>query len=225
MDTQNIVKITDDLCYVDGDSVEKLFFTVKDFENEKQLSSYIKSIEKMIRGSREYRSLISYIKTELKLTNCTVWNNIDSAVVKIEQHHSPFTLYDLVEIIIEKRLRNDQPITTFGVSEEVMYIHYMGLVGLIQVSATAHELIHSGKIEMTKDQTIGNVVDFVKIYKPYMNEIHLNKFAKYEASSGKHSIKDKLFDQDKFEEDVVNKRIITQAMPTLETINQLKEIV
>ncbi len=219
------INITDNLIYINSDEVEKLYFTIKEFENEKALENFIKSVERMVRGSREYRNLIKYIKTELELNNCSVWNNIDSSDVTIELHHAPLTLYDYVEIAIEKRLRNDQPITTFSVSEEVMFLHYAGFVGLIQVSATAHELIHSGKIHITKDQVVGNLEGFIEAYKPYFSETVTGKLTRYNETSGKHEVQGELFTDEKFAEDLEKKRGINSSLPKVEIKSQIKEVI
>ncbi len=59
-----MLEITNDTKYFNSDNVEPLYLTKVEFKNEKQLENYIKTIIRVVRGSFEYKNLISYIKSE-----------------------------------------------------------------------------------------------------------------------------------------------------------------
>ena len=129
---------------------------------------YIKSIEKIIRNSFEYRSYIQLIKDEFNLNNCKFFNNIDLSESKIslELHHYPCSLYDIVAAVREEKLQTDRlsAYKTFDIAEDVMKIHYEGLVGLVPLTITAHKLAHSGDlfIPLTEDYVFGDYESLLK---------------------------------------------------------------
>ena len=67
-----------------------------DLENPHELEKFIKRVEKIIRGSDEYRNFIKYLKEERKMTKSSVMPGIDMDDIKgrsiIEFHHFPFSL-------------------------------------------------------------------------------------------------------------------------------------
>jgi hypothetical protein len=59
------------------------------------------------------------------------------------------------------------------VAQEIMRLHYVGLVGLIPLSVTAHELVHAGKLIVPLNCVYGRFVQFVKEYFEYIDPSHL----------------------------------------------------
>lgn len=133
----------------------------------------IKKCETMIRTSLEYRQYIQFLKNEMDYNKCAVLRGISSTPDKhysIEVHHSPFTLYDIVQIIITKHLDQKGQINLFEVSQEVMQLHYEGKVGLIPLTATVHELVHNGKIFIPLNLIYQDYAEFVNEYEMWMSE-------------------------------------------------------
>ena len=64
-------------------------------------------------------------------------------------------------------------INELQVAEEVMRLHYRGLVGLIPLSVTAHELVHDGKLIVPLNCVYGKFVQFVKEYYDYIDDVLL----------------------------------------------------
>ena len=62
----------------------------------------------------------------------------------------------------------------FLVAEEVMRIHYEGLVGLIPLSITVHELVHDGKVPIPLNCVYGRFVEFTKRYYDYIDPIYIS---------------------------------------------------
>ena len=159
-------------------------FLKQDFAFEKEKTSFIKKVESQIRSSREYASFISYIREELQFNHCTILNNLDSGSVSIEMHHHPFTLYDLVETEVNKYIMTGQGFNSFIIAHNVLLTHYENLVGLIALSRTMHELIHSNKeILIPKQLVIGNYNDYFLANSKFMDENTINKFNEWSSNS------------------------------------------
>ena len=134
-------------------------------------SRFIKSVEKMVRWSFEYREYISYLVNAQEMNICSAFQNIsrDTARnIRIEIHHEPFTLYDIVYIVYLRFLRLGKEINPYDIAEEVLSIHFRGMVGLVPLSKTVHELLHVGKVFIPV-QFIGD--GFMKFYAEYKEDI------------------------------------------------------
>src|SRR5699024_5617980 len=126
---------------------------------------YNKYLEKIIRTSYEYRQFIKLMKTEMDLTQCKFIPLADvkesKAKIKLEMHHYPFTLYDIVAGVREKMKKDHlvkESFNSFKIADEVMRLHFEGKVGIVPLSYTAHELAHSGElfIPLNKQFVFGN---------------------------------------------------------------------
>ena len=118
---------------------------------EKDKFKFITTIEKLCRSSMEYKQLIEFLKVNMNMNFCSFFHNVNRngngfSKIRIEIHHEPFTLYDIVAIVLNERLMNEKFISMFDIADEVMEMHYKGYVGLLPLSETVHELVHSGKI-------------------------------------------------------------------------------
>ena len=117
--------------------------------NFRARKKFIDQIENIIRGSMEYKECVEFIKKKMNRSMCYVNPAIQSANGKkytIELHHEPFTLFDLVDVEIARREMEGEPLDKFDIARSVMELHYLGLVGLIPLSKTQHELVHKGKV-------------------------------------------------------------------------------
>jgi hypothetical protein len=154
--------------------------------NEKNKEKFIKSIERIIRTSIEYRNYIGYLRNEVNLTYCTLFDRIPEEVasaLKIEMHHMPFTLYDLVDIILTKYLTLDRPFTRFSISNEVMDLHFSNKVGLVPLTVTAHQMMHAGKYFIKKSDVFGKYDLFIEDNKAYLTDEHLEKITRLKNTS------------------------------------------
>lgn len=132
----------------------------------KSLTKYIKKIERFIRGSVEYKNYIKFLRDEIDMTQCYFFQNVSSINYKvgIEIHHSPLTLYDIVAIILNYMEINEITVNSMKIANTVMECHYKGLIGLIPLSETVHELVHSGEIFIPVDKVYGDFRKFKEIY-------------------------------------------------------------
>ena len=139
--------------------------------DEKDFEKFIKDIEKSVRNSFEYKQFISYLRDYMDMNKCAFIDNTTKdrdSKVRIEIHHYPFTLYDIVKIVYNKRVSNNESTELEMIAKEVMQIHYELLVGLIPLSKTVHELAHNEWIFIPVDKVLGNWQHFMAVYKDYM---------------------------------------------------------
>lgn len=144
-------------------------FDMQDYDlfDDKDFKHYINDIERICRTSREYRKYIKFIRENMNMNQCSFLenvNNIDTFKIKIEIHHEPFSLFDLVMIVYNKRLRCGEELDDELVAKEVMLLHYNLLVGLIPLSETVHELVHNNYLFVPMDKVFGNVDIFYNLY-------------------------------------------------------------
>ena len=77
---------------------------------DKDRERFIKNVELIARGSNLYKDYIQYLKEYRDMSKCAFFNNIcigknKRAKIRIEIHHEPFTLYDLVNIVLCKPIQ------------------------------------------------------------------------------------------------------------------------
>lgn len=165
----------------------EFFYTdLKLLDNDKSKEKFIKTIERIIRTSIEYRGYIKYLKTEALLTQCVVMNKLPAEVaagLSLEMHHCPLTLYDLVDIILTKYLLLEKPFTRISIANEVMDAHYMNQIGIVPMTITMHQMIHNGCNLVNKNDVFGNYKAFADNYSIYLSEEHRNKIEKIESMS------------------------------------------
>lgn len=148
-------------------------YDIQDFDltDEKEFKKYLESIEKDVRTSFEYRELTRYLRENLNMNECSFYknvNNLDTFRIKIEIHHEPITLFDIVLIVYNKRCFYHESLEEEMVAKEVMYLHYMMMVGLIPLSETVHELVHNQFLFVPTDKVYGNYKKFVQLYQKFM---------------------------------------------------------
>ena len=139
--------------------------------SEKDKVKTVKTCERMIRSSLEYKDYIKFLKDYIDMTKCSFFGNVKMdhySKFKVEIHHSPFTLYDITMTILLKHLDYYGEINLFEVCEEVMKLHYQCKVGLIPLSTTVHKLVHEGMLFIPVQNVRGEWLSFYKDYEPYM---------------------------------------------------------
>ena len=142
--------------------------------NEKDKVKYVKRIEQIIRSSNEYRDFIVYLKDYVDMNHCAFFNamsNEPGTKVRIEIHHDPLTLFDIVAIVVAKYEKEGIPLNDLYIAEEVLDLHYRNMVGLIPVSKSIHQAVHYGDDIVIPLQLIyGDWTKFLDEYSDYMDE-------------------------------------------------------
>ena len=171
----DIIKIPKDIPVMD----------IEDYDlfDDKEREKYINDLERHVRSSYEYRNMVQYLREYMNMNSCAFIPNITNEVnrkIKIELHHSPFTLRDICVTILNKRMKNNEMLTIESVAYEVMFVHYSLMVGLIPLSETVHQLVHSQYIFIPTDKVYGYYKNFVKTYNDYIDPELLDKLDELE---------------------------------------------
>ena len=143
-----------------------------DFSNPKDLERFIKDVKSEVRSSFEYREMVKYLREHAGMDRSGLSpeiSNTDSKRIKIEIHHTPFVLEDIVRIVYEKRLSNHESLSVQMVAKEVMECHYKCMVGLYPLTATEHELVHNGYLFIPPSSVFGRYDMFMKEYDQYID--------------------------------------------------------
>lgn len=140
------------------------------FDNPKEKKKFIDRCERVIRSSLEYKDYIKFLKENCDMTQCAFFNHINSKEmkrVKIEIHHEPFTLYDYVTVVVDRMINDGEKLNDLLVADEVMALHYENMVGLIPLTKTIHQIIHSkesNKLLIPINLCYGNYMAFLQKY-------------------------------------------------------------
>lgn len=155
-------------------------------EDEKEYEHFVKDVESQVRRSFEYREFIKYLRENMGMNKCSFLKDVsndETYAIKIEIHHYPFTLRDITEIVIRKRIYYKEYISIQMVAKEVMELHYKLMVGLIPLSETVHQLAHSSRLFIPIDKVLGRYDLFVDYYKPFCNPEQLETLERIEKYS------------------------------------------
>ena len=136
-------------------------------KTNKDRDKLIKQCERQIRSSLEYKDYIQLMRMDYGMTNCAILPAITKTSGKkytIEIHHEPFTLYDITDLEIIRREEEHEPLDVCAIAESVMALHYDGMVGLIPLSKTQHELVDSHKVFIPLQHIF---FDYSKLYEYY----------------------------------------------------------
>ena len=149
--------------------------------NEREKTKIVKRMERIIRGSIEYKDYIAFLRENVGMDACAFFNNINkdtSKSLRIEIHHVPFTLFDITKIIVNKYMEEGLPLNELLMAEEVMKVHYSNMVGLIPLSKTLHLMVHgenAEKVVIPAYMIFGKYKKFIEEYGDYMNDEDFKK--------------------------------------------------
>ena len=139
---------------------ESFYFV--DVFDETNLKKFIKSVERTVRSSKEYKRYIENLRTNVHALNYdTIMSNISNTDTALEFHHYPLSLYEISEILILDHLANKDNITSFSIAKEIMEYHFKNKIGLVSLTKTNHELAHDGALFLHKNQIFGKYEEFI----------------------------------------------------------------
>ena len=164
-------KTENQLQVLEINSIEEDEEPLYDIYNNKDFKKYIGDIEKEVRGSFEYQRAIQYIKNYMGANKSPFMegvNNKDYEKVKIELHHSPFTLFDISLIVFYKRRYFGESIEIEPVAKEVAKLHYYLVVGLISLTKTEHQLVHNNYLFVPSTKVLGDYGKFISYYDQFI---------------------------------------------------------
>jgi len=158
--------------------------------DDKEYKKFIKDVKGVVRKSFEYRQFINYLRENMNMDKCAFLYRVSNAEgfdIKIEIHHYPFSLEDIVEIVVRKRSFYQEDMSVFMVAKEVMSLHYKMMIGLIPLSETVHELNHNHRLFIPVDKVMGRYKLFVEAYKQFITPEQLETLSRIEEYTMKHS--------------------------------------
>ncbi len=197
-------------------------YDIQDYDllDPKDKEKFITDLERFIRNSIEYRSMVQFLRENVNMNQCAFLNNVtneNSFKIRIELHHSPFTLRDICTTIISKRMRNNECLNIEAVAYEVMYVHYCLMVGLIPLSETVHELVHSQYLFVPVDKVYGYYREFIKQYEMDIDPDILDKFYQLEQLTLSGNMNDHY-------KNILEKKYITIDMDITNQIDELHQL-
>lgn len=157
-----------------------------DLTNPKEFKKLSDRIEKVCRSSYEYRAFINYLRDFGDMNKCSFLKyitNTESREIRIEIHHEPLTLYDIVQTVLKKRMTLNELIDEEMVAKEVMWNHYRLHVGLIPLSETVHEMVHNQYLFIPVQAIFGRWREFVNEYNSFIDPEILSNLEKLDKLS------------------------------------------
>ena len=157
-----------------------------DLMNPKDATKFIKDLEGVVRTSFEYRQLMAFLRDTEGMNECTFLRNVtntDNTNVRIEIHHTPFTLYDIAMSVTARRVSHGESLDIFDVAKEIMWLHYAGWVGLIPVCETVHQMIHSAYLFVPTNVIRGDYEEFIDAYGAFIDTGVMEAAEKTEATT------------------------------------------
>lgn len=150
-------------------------FTKPDYDlsDDKEYEKYLRDIEKTVRGSFEYQQMVHFLRENMNMNQCSFYesvSNIDTTKIRIEIHHEPLSLYDIVSTIVKKRIHFGESLEVEYCAKEVVYNHYAMTVGLIPLSETVHDLVHNQYLFIPNDKVFGGWRQFVNMYDEFISD-------------------------------------------------------
>ena len=163
-------------------------FDIEDYDlsNPKRLTGFFFAVERLVRTSWAYRRLTDFLRQWSDMRKCAFYenvNSIDTTGMHIHLHHTPFTLFDIVSVVYQKRLACHEPVDEEDVAQEVIWNHYRMVCGLIPLSETVHELVHNGFLFIPTSAPFGYYKKFVVDYEPFIDRELKRVLAKNEEAS------------------------------------------
>lgn len=154
---------------------EAYFDDIELFEDKKEYIAWMYRMKKLIRDSFEYEhELIPFLKKKTGMDHCGFHPNQKMEDgFRIELHHTPFVLEDIVDIVVRKRLANGQSMKMQEIAHEVMELHYLGLAGLYPLCMICHAIIHDPNLDpmfIPMGKVRGDPTGFAELYWPYFSD-------------------------------------------------------
>lgn len=155
-----------------------LSLRIDSIESDKELTKFIKSCEKLVRLSAEYKLWLNYLHEVLNVNNCQVTGESDTEVSS-EIHHHPISLYVYIKGIILKMLNDKQKFCSFDVAIKCMEEHFKLNVPFVYLLKSYHEKFHNGFMQIPRELINGNHIYFMSTYGIYLDEDEQAKINDY----------------------------------------------
>jgi len=172
---KNITSVEDKV--VADENILKLYSTnspfelsmrIKRFENDSEYNKFIKSVERMVRSSYEYKLWKTYLIDVLGLTTCVITDE-NLAELTLEVHHHVPCLYIIVKALLNESIENEEFFCTYDIATKVMELHFKNQLGYAMMCKSMHEKYHNGFLEIPIESIKGNYMEFINLYSRYLD--------------------------------------------------------
>ena len=165
MNMLDIKNFNTDVIFLESANYGKEFFCIDNIseicEDDKSKTKLIKTVEKYVRSSIEYKKWLTFLKGTLSIDfQCYHTGNLPS-MCSLEIHHHPYTLFQLVDIMILNM--QDELYTIFDLAKNVMKLHFMNLVGFVPLCISSHENYHAQILDIPIEVCEGNWRNLEKV--------------------------------------------------------------
>jgi len=147
---------------------------------EDQLVYFINDIERVVRQSREYRAWCYYMKAKQEQSS-DVFTGYDSYEynLTLEIHHVIF-LYDIVYItglsMLNKLTDTEDGYSTFQIADQVIRDHMAGIIPIVPMLKSYHEMYHEKLIEFEPKDIFGDYQKWLDKYSDVISEYKMKEF-------------------------------------------------
>lgn len=127
--------------------------------DERGRTSFIKEVVTQVRRCPEYGRYRAYLVENVDMDHCSILSNLSAEEVsaaELEIHHFPLGLYDIAELVLGQMESEGARISTMSVAHRVMAYHWRGMVGLVPLVKTLHEMAHAGQLRVDPRMVHGN---------------------------------------------------------------------
>lgn len=162
-------KTNDDNVFTLENSQFDLPLRIKSFNSAKEFEKFIRSSEKLVRYSPEYRLWIKYITDHLNQSKCALTNE-KITECPLEIHHHPITLYTIVKSVVNDYISKEKEFSTFDIATSVIELHFQNKVGFIVLLSDLHSKYHSGFLNLPIDLVNGDYKFILQNYSIDENE-------------------------------------------------------
>lgn len=152
----------------------RLSLRIRNFERETDFKKFLKSCEKLVCGSLEYRMWRNYIIDVLGVNTCMVTDEkMDE--VSIEVHHHIPPLYDVIKALVNKKIENSEEFSTFDIALETIELHFANKIGYLTLIKSMHEKLHNGYLTVPISFVKGDYQYFLREFSKYLDDEDLDK--------------------------------------------------
>lgn len=140
-----------------------------DFDCEKEFGKFIKSCERLIRYSPEYKIWTEFIRESLGYTACQITGEMHSQT-GVDIHHHPFTLWSIVKSVINKKIEQNQEFCSYDISAEVIQLHYDLKASFCLLVSSLHQKYHNGYLQLPMSLVRGDYRYLIDNYLKYLDD-------------------------------------------------------
>jgi len=140
-----------------------------DFSDEKEMEKFVKSCEKIIRMSPEYRIWTDYIRSVLGFHRCEITGEMHQET-SVDIHHHPYSLYAITKAVILRSEASGKEFCSYDISSEVIQLHYDMRVPFCLLVSSLHEKYHNGALQIPMDLVHGDIQYFIDNYLTFLDD-------------------------------------------------------